>query len=138
MLTTAAAAGFYEATAQILPIFMLVMLVGEARLGSASSRQLPMRSRLAIYVLHASLIIAGEVAALIAVGSGETEVLHLLVCGAVASGCSYLMTRFLTTVLDESGEELTQDAQLRQSRLVLQIGLVIAGSVYLALAVGTA
>jgi hypothetical protein len=137
MLTTAAAAGFYEATAQVLPIFLLVMLVGEARLGSMSSRQSPLWVRLAIYLLNAGVIIAGEVAALIATGSGETLVLHVLVCGAVAAGCAYLMSRFLWTILDESKDELSEAAQARQTRLLIAVSVAVIVAVYFALVLST-
>ena len=138
-LTTGAAAGFYEATAQILPIFLLVMLIGDARLGTASERRQPSRLWLSliIYVLNAAIILAGEVAALIAVGSGETRQLHILVCGALAASAGYLMMRFLVTTLDDYGEHFSTEAKNRQWRAVLALTVPVMAIIYFVLVFAT-
>jgi hypothetical protein len=112
VLASGAAAGFYEATAQVLPIFLLVLIVGEARLG-ATSRGEPsdLGVILLAYVLNVALLLAGEVAALIAVASGETYLLHILVCVALASSIALLMMRFLITTLDDYGEHFSQETR---------------------------
>jgi type VI protein secretion system component VasK len=114
------------------------MLVGEARLGTTSSHEAPLWSRLLVYLLNAAIIIAGEVAALLAVGSGETPWLRVLVCGAVASGCAYLVMRFLVTVLDESSGHLSATAKSHQTRLVMLVSVTILAIIYFALVLGTA
>lgn len=138
VLTTGAAAGFYEATAQILPIFLLVMLVGDARLGTTGPRH-PSRLwfSLLIYVLNAAIILAGEVAALIAVGSGETNGLHLLTCGALAASAGYLMMRFLVTTLNDYSEHFSREARRRQLRAVLALSVPIIVFTYFTLIFAT-
>lgn len=134
MLVTAAAAGFYEAAAQVLPIFLLVMLVGDARLGSGDSRDAPLWFRLLAYMLNAAIILTGLVAALIATGSGGTLILQALVSAAIASGCAYLVMRFVVTVLRESSDDLSAAARRRQLRLVAFLSLTTFAVVDLTLA----
>jgi hypothetical protein len=139
VLTTGAAAGFYEATAQILPIFLLVLMVGDARLGATDGRREPSRlgSRLFTYVLNVGIILTGEVAALIAVASGETFFLHLFVCGALASSVGFLMMRFLVATLDDYREHFSREARARQARLMLAVTMPIMIVVYFTLALAT-
>ena len=126
VLTTGAAAGFYEATAQILPIFLLAMLIGEARMGiTVKKNQENLAFSLLAYVLLATIVIAGEVAALISIGSGETRFLHNVVCGAVGAGVAFLMMRFLHSTLDQYRDHFSAEAQNRQTRIVLIVALLI-------------
>ncbi len=138
MLATGAAAGFYEATAQILPIFLLAMLIGESRMGAATPKN-PTRlaTNLVIYVVLATIIIAGEVAALVAVGSGETGLLHSLTCGALAAGLAFLMMRFLLVTLAEYKDHFSAEAQDRQFRVVLLVMLLTLIGAQLTLAFAT-
>lgn len=138
MLATGAAAGFYEATAQILPIFLLAMLIGESRMGATAPKD-PVRlaTSLILYVLMASLIIAGEIAALVAIGSGETRLIHNLACGAIAAGVAFLMMRFLLVTLAEYKDHFSADAQDRQFRVVLIVTLLILIGTQLTLAFAT-
>lgn len=138
MLVTGAAAGFYEATAQILPIFLLVMMVGETRMGVTVP---PNKSRLPrslfIYVVMSFILFAGEIAALIAIASGETRLLRVLVCVAIAASCSLLMMRFLLTTLDAYSEHFSPTTQDRQVRIVLAISIPFLVVTSLALDLGT-
>lgn len=138
-LPVGASADFYSAVAQVLPIFLLVMLVGEARMGVIEGDAPPslLWLRLVVYVLNAAIVIAGEIAALLALANGPTFALHLLVCGAIASSAAYLLGAFLWAVLRDHQEYFSERARVRHGRIVMAVVPPTMLIVYLVLVFST-
>src|ERR1700709_2697615 len=114
-MATGAIVGFYEITSQILPLFFLGMLVGEWCLGANMPKEpSQLGSRLLTYFSNVLIVLTGEVAALIAVATGETFLLHLFVCTALASSVGILLTQFVQTTMMTIGT--TSQKKFRNAR----------------------
>lgn len=136
MLPLAAQTGFYEATAQVLPVLLLVMTIGEARLQKRNEGDGKEDLKLAIAVALALvlLVVAGEIASLRVLmhgGDGQTE--EAFAIGGVSAGLSYVVLWVVRSSFDEYREDFSAAAQKRQIRLQLLITLVFIVGVYFSL-----
>ncbi|HEX5927847.1 MAG TPA: hypothetical protein VFY48_00450 [Solirubrobacterales bacterium] len=125
-------------SAQVLPIFLLAMMIGDARLGATSQR--PPSSlwvTLLLYVLNFGTILVGEIAALISISNGGTTLLHALVCAAFAAGAAFLTLRFVIATAGDYSEHFSKPARSRQRRLANALSLLIGATTFLILFVAT-
>jgi hypothetical protein len=130
--------GFDELAAQALFALLLLMLVGGWRLGANASKEPPrLTSRLASDLPHIAILFAGEIAAWIAVACGETFLLHLIVCVALANSVGILLMQYLQATFYEHRDQFAKEARKRQKRFGLAVSLSAMVLVYLVLILTT-
>jgi hypothetical protein len=121
----AASQDFYTVSAQVLPVFMIVIAVGEARIETRkfSIRRVP-EILVAVFVI-ALFVLIGELAALkVMVWGHDTRALHNLTAAGLSFGAAYLMMKLLTVGIEEADLE-EPDRLKRQLRWVAVSGLSV-------------
>lgn len=134
-MVIAAQQAFYDAAAQVLPILLLVMAVGETRLKARFATRLEdLWVNLFVFIPMVLFVVAGEIAALRALAqgnAGETE--HTLTTAGFAMGLTYLFLWFLRSTLDDFQQHLSPEARRRQLRLVLPLMSAFLCGIFFAL-----
>lgn len=130
----AAQQAFYEAAAQIIPILLLVMAVGEYRLG----RRINPAKAHEVYpavIFVTVVMLVGELAALrVLLRGSDSAALEALTNASLASGFAFLVISMARELLLPSGASLTHDVSVRRMRLLGLTGLGIAFAAYFMLA----
>jgi len=132
----AAQTGFYEAVAQVLPVLLLVMTVGEARIQKRKEEhgKEDLGAAILITLAMAAFVIAGEVAALRALRHGsDGEVEEAFAVGGVAAGVSYVILWVMRSSFDEYRKDFSPSAQKRQIRLQLLVTFAVILGVFIGL-----
>lgn len=94
--------GFYEVTAQVIPVLLLVMSVGEFRM--RKSKREPLWVIYGIFILLL-LVLAGEIAALAALARrASSRETNFLVASSIGIGLSYIFFRFSQQTSGETRE----------------------------------
>lgn len=95
----AAQESFYEAAAQVIPVLLLVMAVGEAGLRPRKSE--PAWTGV-LAVLTVVIIIIGEIVALGVLSSGEeSRATRFLTAQSIGMGLSFIVFRFALSLADD-------------------------------------
>jgi hypothetical protein len=129
-------ASFYEATAQVLPVFLLVMVFGEARLQKRRDGTPPesLRLHMMSWIFSMLLIIGGELASL-RVLLRETQGVweHALAVGGLAMGLSFVVMWMLLSGLDEYRDDFSPETRAKQRRLIFPVTFLCIAGTFLAL-----
>jgi len=134
MLSLAVQTSFYEAAAQVLPVFLLVMTIGEARLQKRIKGDRKEDLKLVIVLTLALVlgVVAGEVASFRVLMRGrDGEVERAFAIGGIATGLGYVVMWVVRSTFDEYREDFSLKAQRRQIRLQLFITVLAAAFVFL-------
>jgi flagellar basal body-associated protein FliL len=136
MLLFAAEPAFYETLAQILPVFLLVMAIGEARLPRRRPGEGKEDLKVNIFLSIAMIlfVVAGEVASLRAVAEGDaSEAEHAFATAGFAAGLVYVVMWMIRSGLDEYRDDFSPAARKRQLRLTIILTLLIVVGIFAAL-----
>lgn len=126
---------FYEAAAQVIPVLLLVMAVGESSL-----RPRRTEPRWASYLALAMVffIVIGEIVALGVLASGEEGRLsRSLTAQSIGMGLSFIVFRFALSLWEDSkkadaGNQSWATVLMLPVGLVAGIAVLLASSLYLA------
>jgi hypothetical protein len=132
----AAQTGFYGAVAQILPVLLLVMTIGETRLQKRTDGQEKADLKFAIFftVVFFLFVAAGEIAALrVLMHGSDGEADEAFAVGGVVAGLTYVVIWAVRSSFDEYREDFSSGAQKRQLRLLAMVSVAVALGIYLAL-----
>ncbi len=110
--------GFYEVTAQVIPVLLIVMSIGEFRLRKSKREPL--------WVIYANffllfLVLAGEIAALAALArQTSSREINFLVASSIGIGLSYIFFRFS----EQTSKETREMHPKAKTRLLVPLALL--------------
>ena len=119
--------GFYEVTAQVIPVLLLVVSVGEFRM--RKSRPEPLWVIYGIFMLLL-LVLAGEIAALSALAQqASSRWINFFIASSIGIGLSYIFFRFSEQTFGEA-KEMRPKARTRPFQILglLGAGLIMASA----------
>jgi hypothetical protein len=131
MLLVAAEQGFYELAAQIIPVLLLVLFIGEDRLirGESSSSD-GWRSTALLGLGATAVMLLGELAALRTVERGnDSPFLNGLTVIALVYGFTFIFAQATKLLLLGRGESISAARQAALGRFYLvAVAVVLVGS----------
>jgi hypothetical protein len=132
----AAQAGFYEAVAQVLPVLLLVMTVGEARLQKRKEGHGKQDLGVAVLLTlaMAAFVVAGEIASLrVLMNGSDSETEEAFAVGGIGAGVTYVVLWVMRSSFDEYRKDFSVAAQKRQIRLQLLVAAAVILGVFVGL-----
>ena len=131
MPAIAAAQGFYELAAQIIPVLLLVLFVGENRLIRGDRRGHSDWRNIALLSLGATAVmLLGELAALRTVARGhDSPFLYGITAIALVYGLTFVFAQATKLLLLEQKDRFSPARQVALGRFyLLVVGVVLVGS----------